>query len=80
VLLDSKEMLGIEIKREDVVGKTLSELTSIYIFDVRNEDEGSQKITVENFVSLFMQTINVERYSRAITNIKRGITLDSELL
>jgi hypothetical protein len=79
VLLDSKEMFGIEITREEVIGKTLGELTTDYTFDVRNEEEGSQKITDENFVSLFMQTINVERYSRAITNMKRGITLDGEL-
>ncbi len=79
VLLDSKDILGWELKREDCVGKTLEELNDYgWEFDIGSEEEKSQKITDENFITIIVQKVIVDRFSRAIKNLRRGLTLDGK--
>lgn len=46
-------------------------------FDV-SEAEAKHLITNENFITEFIQKINVDRYSRAIKYMRQGITLDGK--
>jgi hypothetical protein len=71
--------LGWELKREDCVGKTLEELNDYgWEFDIGSEEEKSQKITDENFITIIVQKVIVDRFSRAIKNLRRGLTLDGK--
>lgn len=77
VLMDNKEMMGTDIIRADVVGKKLEDLCDDWSFDV-SEAEAKHLITNENFITEFIQKINMDRYSRAIKYMRQGITLDGK--
>jgi len=71
--------LGWELKREAFVGKTLEELNDDgWEIDIGSEEEKSQKITDENFITIIVQKVIVDRFSRAIKNLRRGLTLDGK--
>ncbi len=78
VLLDSKDILGWELKREDVVGKTLQEFQDDWDIYIGSEVDKSLKITDDNFITLVVQKVMVDRFSRAIRNIRKGLTLDGK--
>jgi hypothetical protein len=79
VLLDIKDFLGWEIIREDVVRKTIGNLYDDgWIDHLGSEEEKSLEITDGNFITIFVQKLAVDRFSRAIKNIRRGLTLDGE--
>jgi hypothetical protein len=79
MLVDVEQLLGFKMKGgKDVIGQKLGDMASDFLYELRRDEEASEIITDETFVTKHIQRAHVDSFSRAIKCMKQGITLDGK--